>query len=149
MGLDFSRVDKNEKVDKLLPKEINTKQFLLFGANDSGKSTLFRAIKKVTNPNNWYTKEEVLNQRYIIYENVIRALFNLSKYCYENKQLTKDEESLVKDLFDFNDGYVSINEKLCKVSLYFEKIKKIWSIPVIKSALDNHQNELYIFDNAR
>ncbi|EFA85380.1 G-protein subunit alpha 12 [Heterostelium album PN500] len=90
---DIDRTIKQESRDSVL-------KLLLLGASDSGKSTLFKQMK-IIQENGGFTREELAENRVLIYENIVSQMNLLLEAMYNDRGSTYDGST--DDLMYFED----------------------------------------------
>lgn len=136
MGLELSKVDKDEKVS--IPNEnLKNPRFFIYGYIHSGKTTLFKQISKKK-----YTEEELMNYKGIIYENIFHSMLcvAISFLKSENCPLKNEELTIAKELEDIkenqNFSYLNWAEIYQEKDIY-KKIKNLWANPAYQQELEN------------
>lgn len=146
MGSNVTKQEASEDIQDV-KKEFGT-SFLFDGSGDSGKSSLYKLITK-----NNISKDSIPFYRESIYKNILHTINSLC-LCGIKKEFkfSEDEKKVIDEfikLVEEDPFFIKlVSDNKFSDDLY-SKVKYIWSIPLIQSALELYQYEYHIFDNAK
>jgi len=125
-------------------------KLLLLGSGESGKSTVFKQIKKLHNPSGEYPKEELVNAKSAIYANILHSIRMLADGCHKyNMPLAAGNEERAQRIIDIvdNNTALAISGAATYTTEVADDVKALWNDPAIREMF-SRRYEFHVFDGA-
>eukprot|EP01080_Neovahlkampfia_damariscottae_P004624 gene4624-8197_t len=134
---------EEEEETFLPPADLKKKTFLLLGAGESGKYTMYKQLKKLLKGSEYSTEEKQL-YRSIIQENIYKITYKFLRWCKkQNLDIGKLGEGKIANM----DSETILN--LEYYTLYPEFVKElfeIWENEIFLDLFLTYQNEIDVFE---